>query len=120
MKAKECGNPLKACSIQDIEDFKRDYLVAARNAFKAGADGVEIHSANGYLLNQFIDLKINKRTDQYGPQSFENRSRFLFEVLDSLVEEFGGDKVALRLSPFGTFGDMSGDDSYPETIQINC
>ncbi|KAF0272312.1 hypothetical protein FOG51_02697 [Hanseniaspora uvarum] len=117
-KAKECGNPLKACSIQDIEDFKRDYLVAARNAFKAGADGVEIHSANGYLLNQFIDLKINKRTDQYGPQSFENRSRFLFEVLDSLVEEFGGDKVALRLSPFGTFGDMSGDDSYPETIQM--
>lgn len=117
-KSKECGNPLKACTIEDIEDFKRDYLVAARNAFKAGADGVEIHAANGYLINQFIDVKVNKRTDQYGPQSFENRSRFLFEVLDSMVAEFGADRVAVRLSPFGTFGDMSGDDAYPETIQM--
>ncbi|KAL6926406.1 hypothetical protein ACO0SA_003894 [Hanseniaspora valbyensis] len=117
-KALACGNHIKACTIEDIEQFKRDYLVAARNSFKAGADGVEVHSANGYLLNQFLDKKINHRDDQYGPQSFENRSRFLFEVFDELVEEFGADKVSLRLSPFGTFGDMSGDSDPEDTVAL--
>lgn len=118
VKAKECGNSIKACSIEDIEQFKKDYLVAARNSFKAGADGVEVHSANGYLLNQFLDKKVNHRTDQYGSQSYENRARFLLEVFDSLVAEFGGDKVALRLSPFGTFGDMSGDATTDDTVAL--
>ncbi|CAI8508487.1 unnamed protein product [Hanseniaspora opuntiae] len=84
--AEESNNPLRACTIEEIESFKKDYVNATRNAFKAGADGVEIHAANGYLLNQFLDLGSNKRTDKYGPQSFENRSRFLFEVYDLLVQ----------------------------------
>ncbi|XBW35255.1 hypothetical protein QEN19_000820 [Hanseniaspora menglaensis] len=117
-KALECGNPIKACSIEDIEQFKEDYINATRNALKAGADGIEIHSANGYLLNQFMDKKCNKREDNYGTQNFENRARFLLEVLDSLVTEFGAEKIGLRLSPFGTFGDMSGDENKEDTISF--
>ncbi|KAF0269875.1 hypothetical protein FOG48_01048 [Hanseniaspora uvarum] len=116
--ALKCGNLLRACTIEEIDQFKKDYVNAARNSFKAGADGVEIHAANGYLLNQFLDLGSNTRTDKYGPQSYENRSRFLFEAYDLLVEEFGSDKIALRLSPYGLFGGMTGPQNLEDTIGL--
>lgn len=113
--AEKSNNPLRACTIEEIESFKRDYVNATRNAFRAGADGVEIHAANGYLLNQFLDLQSNKRSDQYGPQNFENRSRFLFEVYDLLSKEFGSERIGLRLSPYGVFGGMTGDQNIEDT-----
>lgn len=115
-KAEESGNKLRPVTLEEIDEFKKDYVAAARNAFKAGVDGVELHSANGYLLNQFLDKKSNQRTDKYGSQNYENRSRLLLEVFDELVEEFGNEKVALRLSPFGAFGDMSGSEFSDDTI----
>ncbi|OBA26207.1 NADH:flavin oxidoreductase/NADH oxidase [Hanseniaspora valbyensis NRRL Y-1626] len=114
-QALEPSNPLRSATIDEIEQFKKDYINAARNSFKAGADGVEIHSANGYFLNQFLDKKANKRQDKYGSQNYENRSRLLLEVFDSLSAEFGADRVSLRLSPYGTFNSMSGSDDIQET-----
>lgn len=113
--AEKADNPLRGCTIEEIESFKKDYVNATKNAFAAGADGVEIHAANGYLINQFMDLGSNKRTDQYGPQTYENRSRLLFEVYDLLAKEFGGDKVGLRISPYGVFGGMTGDKDIKDT-----
>jgi NADPH2 dehydrogenase len=102
-------NPLHALTIPEIKEYVKDYVQAAKNALKAGADGVEIHSANGYLLNQFVDPKSNKRTDEYGGSS-ENRARFTLEVVDAVVEAIGAERVAIRFSPFGFFGNMSGFD----------
>ncbi|KAF5537699.1 NADPH2 dehydrogenase chain OYE2 [Fusarium phyllophilum] len=75
---------------------------AARNVVDAGGDGVEIHGAHGYLIDQFISESINKRTDKWGG-SVENRARFLLEVIKATVEEIGAERTALRLSPFATF-----------------
>ncbi|KAF7720478.1 hypothetical protein EC973_008189, partial [Apophysomyces ossiformis] len=77
------------------------------NAVEAGADGVEIHAANGMLLEQFLNETLNdKRTDEYGG-SIENRARFLLEVIDGLIEAVGAGRVAVRLSPFNTYGGMT-------------
>lgn len=89
----------------DIKSFIADYAQAARNAIEAGFDGVELHGANGYLVDQFIQDVSNKRTDKYGG-SIENRSRFAVEVVDALVSAVGADKVGLRLSPWSDFQGM--------------
>lgn len=99
----------KAMSIQDIERTLDDYKKAAENAKKAGFDGVEVHGANGYLIDQFTRDHSNKRDDKYGG-SVENRSRFLFEVLDRVISVWGAERVGLRLSPTGTFNDMGDSD----------
>lgn len=91
-----------------VEQFRR----AAKNAVKAGFDGVEIHAANGYLLDQFLRDGTNRRTDEYGG-SVDNRARLLLEVTAAVVGEWGDGRVGVRLSPSGTFNDMS--DSDPET-----
>lgn len=88
-----------------IEDFRR----GAINAKDAGFDGVEVHGANGYLLDQFLQDGPNQRTDQYGG-SIENRARLLLEVVDSAIGVWGGDRVGVRLSPYGTFNDMRDSD----------
>jgi N-ethylmaleimide reductase len=80
-----------------------------RNALAAGFDGVELHGANGYLIDQFLRNGTNKRTDAYGGP-FENRARFLLEILDAVGEVFGADRVGIRLSPLGRFNDMSDSD----------
>jgi N-ethylmaleimide reductase len=95
--------------VEEIPPLIAEYRSAARNALAAGFDGVELHAANGYLLDQFLRNGTNKRTDRYGG-SFENRARFLLEVLDAVGEVFGLDRVGIRLSPFGTFNDMSDSD----------
>lgn len=100
----------RALEIDEINDLIKDYVQAAKNAIEAGFDGVEIHGANGYIIDQFINSNSNQRTDQYGG-SIENRTRLAVEVVDAIVNAIGADKTAIRLSPFTHFQDM--DDATP-------
>ncbi len=95
----------EAMSLQDIKDAIAEYATAARNAIEAGFDGIELHSANGYLLEQFIRPSSNQRTDGYGG-SIENRARFVLEVVDAVIAAIGKERVGIRLSPYGVFNDM--------------
>lgn len=95
----------QAMSEADIQSTIAEYAQSARNAIAAGCDGVELHGANGYLLEQFIRPTSNQRTDQYGGP-IENRVRFVLEVVDAVIKAIGKDKVGIRLSPFGVFNDM--------------
>lgn len=91
-------------SIAGIQVIIADYVKAARNAIAAGMDAVEVHSANGYLLDQFLNSASNHRSDRYGG-SIANRARLLLEVVDAVVGEVGADRVGVRLSPAGqSFG----------------
>lgn len=98
----------------EIEGLVNDYRVAAQNAKDAGFAGIEVHCANGYLLNQFLDSKTNQRKDQYGG-SVENRYRLLGEVLAAAIEVWPVERVGVRLSPNGVFNDMGSSD-YRETF----
>jgi N-ethylmaleimide reductase len=102
----------RALQIEEMPYLVRQYWRGARNALAAGFDGVEIHSANGYLLEQFIDSSTNRRDDAYGGP-VENRARLLMEVVETVIEVWGSDRVGVRLSPLSTFNDISDDD--PET-----
>ncbi|POM69162.1 12-oxophytodienoate reductase [Phytophthora palmivora] len=94
----------RALGISEIPGIIADYKRAAENAIAAGFDGVEIHAANGYLLEEFLCDAVNKRTDKYGG-SIENRARLIFEVVDAVLSSLPSTKVGIRLSPFGdTFG----------------
>jgi N-ethylmaleimide reductase len=91
----------------DIRHAINEYARAARNAMSAGFDGVEIHGANGYLVNQFLDPGSNLRIDDYGRDA-AGRNRFALEVTAAVIAEVGADRVGIRLSPHGVFNDMSG------------
>ncbi len=97
----------------ELPAIVQDYVHATKSAMAAGFDGVEIHAANGYLLDQFLRDGSNHRTDQYGG-SYENRARLLMEVTRAVVEVIGSDKVGVRLSPVNPFNDMK--DSNPQGI----
>lgn len=99
----------RALSTEEIPQIIEMYCEAARNAMSAGFDGVEVHGANGYLLEQFLHSKSNHRTDIYGG-SIENRARLLLEVTEAVSEVVGADRVGVRLSPFGTYNDVGDDD----------
>ncbi|CAN6630075.1 NADPH dehydrogenase 3 [Trichomonascus vanleenenianus] len=99
------GPAPRPLTVDEIKSYVQSYVEAAKNAVAAGADGVEIHSANGYLLDQFLHANTNKRTDQYGG-SIENRARFTLEVVDAISAAIGSERVAIRLSPWGTFGEV--------------
>ena len=99
----------KAMSVEDIARLLKDYELAAQNAKAAGFDGVEIHAANGYLLDQFLQDKTNQRQDQYGG-SIENRLRIVGEVIEAVAKVFPSDRIGIRLSPYGTFNDISDSD----------
>jgi N-ethylmaleimide reductase len=101
----------QAMSEADIRSTVEEFAQAARNARTAGFDGVELHGANGYLLEQFLRPSSNKRTDGYGG-SIENRARFVLEVADAVIAAIGKDRVGIRLSPYGVFNDMP---AYPQT-----
>ncbi len=103
------GTP-KAMTEADIKTAIGEYVQAAKNAVAAGFDGVELHGANGYLIEQFIRPNSNQRKDAYGG-SIENRARFGLEVAKAVIAAIGKDKVGIRLSPFGAFNDMP---PYPE------
>lgn len=98
-------------SREEIKKIVEDFRQGAMNAKAAGFDGVEIHGANGYLIDQFLRDGSNHRTDEYGG-SLQNRTRFLAEILDAVCSVFGSGRVGLRLSPLNSFQDMS--DSDPE------
>lgn len=99
----------RALETEEIPGIVEDYAKAARNAMAAGFDGVEIHAANGYLIDQFLRDGTNKRTDRYGG-SLENRMRLLREVTEAVIREIGPQKVGVRLSPENTFNDISDSD----------
>jgi NADPH2 dehydrogenase len=95
-------NP-RALTVEEIKEYVELYATAAKNAVeKAGFDGVEIHGANGYLIDQFLQDVTNKRTDEYGG-SIEDRARFGLEVVDGVVKAVGAEKTGIRLSPWSTF-----------------
>lgn len=96
--------PPRPLSIEEINEYVSLYAQAATNAVhRAGFDGVEVHGANGYLIDQFTQSTSNQRTDEYGG-SIENRTRFALEVVDAVVNAVGQQRVGLRLSPWGRFG----------------
>ena len=103
-------SPHRALDIREIPGIVDDYRKAAERAKAAGFDGVELHAGNGYLPDQFLQDGINKRTDMYGG-SIENRSRFLLQVVEALVSVWGGNRVAVRIAPSGTWNGVS--DSNP-------
>ena len=99
----------RAMTLDDIVRLLNEFEIAAKNAKAAGFDGIEIHSANGYLLDQFLQDKTNQRKDQYGG-SIENRLRLLGEVIEVTSKVFPSDRIGVRLSPYGTFNDMADSD----------
>ena len=102
----------RALETAEIPGIVEAYRQGARNALEAGFDGVEIHGANGYLIEQFLQSRSNRRTDRYGG-SIENRSRFLLEVTAAAIEVWGADRVGVRLSPYGIANGSGEPDPMP-------
>ncbi|KAE8381816.1 NADH:flavin oxidoreductase/NADH oxidase family protein [Aspergillus bertholletiae] len=100
-------------SEEEIYKFIADFTQAAKNAIAAGFDGVEVHAASGYLIDQFIQDTCNKRTDSWGG-SIENRSRFALEVLGAVSDAIGANRTAVRYTPFSTFQGMRMADPIPQ------
>lgn len=103
----------RALERNELPAIVQEYVIAAKNALNAGFDGVEIHAANGYLLDQFLRDGSNRRIDEYGG-NFENRARLLMEVIEAVVKIIGADKTGVRLSPVNPFNDMK--DSNPQAM----
>lgn len=103
-----------AMSLEQINMTIDEFISGARRAKQAGFDGVEIHAANGYMIDQFIRTRTNQRDDDYGG-SLDNRLRFVREIVAGVANEIGADRTAIRLSPTGTFGDIA-DDNPAETF----
>ena len=103
-------SPPRTMLIHDIAQAKEDYVQSARLALEAGFDGVELHGANGYLIEQFLNPLINTRTDLYGG-NIEGRNRLALEIASATVGAIGADKVGMRLSPYGVF---NGTGEFPE------
>ena len=104
----------RALETEEIPGIVEDYRASAANAKEAGFDGVEIHAANGYLIDEFLQSKTNQRSDRYGG-SIENRYRFLKEIVESVLTVWDAGQVGVRLSPNGSFNDMGSPD-YRETF----
>ena len=100
----------KEMTAEDIQHTKKEYVTSAKNALEAGFDGIELHGANGYLLEQFLSPITNTRKDNYGG-NIENRCRFVIEVATAVSNAIGKEKTGIRLSPYGVGGDMA---YYPE------
>lgn len=107
----------EAMTVDDIQQTIHDFVAASKNAIQAGFDGVEIHGANGYLLDQFLQDVSNQRQDEYGG-SVENRSRILNDVINSVVDTIGSRRVGLRLSPWSTFQGMRMKDPIPQFTDV--
>ncbi|VAI10978.1 unnamed protein product [Triticum turgidum subsp. durum] len=108
--------PPRRLATEEIPHIVNDFRVAARNAMRAGFDGVEIHAGNGYLIDQFMKDGVNDRTDEYGG-GLENRCRFAAEVIAAVCHEAGAGRVGVRLSPFADYVDCV--DSDPEALALH-
>lgn len=109
----------RALTVSEIGEIVGQFRAAARRAVDAGMDGVEIHSANGYLLHEFLSDVVNQRTDAYGG-SPQNRARFAAEVVEAVAAEIGADRVGLRISPGNTAGDMRETDQISAYEALLC
>lgn len=105
--------PPRRLETNEIPKLVNEFRIAAKNAMEAGFDGVEIHGANGYLLDQFLKDKVNDRDDEYGG-NLQNRCRFPLQIIDAITHEIGADKVGVRLSPFANYNDS--EDSDPQQL----
>ena len=94
-----------ALTTDEVYAVTDEYVTASKNAVEAGFDGVELHGANGYLLEQFLNPNVNNRSDEFGG-SIENRAKFLILTTQKIADEIGKEKVGFRISPFSTFNDM--------------
>ncbi|KKA30588.1 hypothetical protein TD95_001090 [Thielaviopsis punctulata] len=101
----------------DIQTLIDDYVQAAKNCMEAGFDGIHLHAANGHLIDQFLQDITNKRTDEYGG-SIENRSRLAVQVLQALVDAIGADRVGVRFSPWGLYGEVGMPDPVPQFSHV--
>ncbi|KAG4966655.1 hypothetical protein JHK85_041630 [Glycine max] len=108
--------PPRRVRADEIPKLVNDFVIAAKNAMEAGFDGIEIHGANGYLLDQFLKDKVNDRDDEYGG-NLENRCRFPLQVVKAVADEIGADKVGMRLSPFADYNDCG--DSDPHALGVH-
>ncbi|WP_086933413.1 alkene reductase [Agarilytica rhodophyticola] len=106
----QCSQPHEF-SRTEIKNLVQDHQIAATNALEAGFDGVEIHAANGYLIDQFLQDGPNQREDEYGG-SIENRSRFLMEIIDVVTKVWGAERVGVRVSPSGDFNEITDRDPF--------
>lgn len=118
----EHGNPgpvqasePRALRTEEVAEVVQQFADAAKNALSAGFDGVEIHGANGYLLEQFINAGVNDRSDQYGGSTIEGRLRLVLEVVDAVIAQVGAHRVGIRLSPFNRIFDMPAFDGEQQT-----
>lgn len=107
-------SPPQKLSAEEVRRVTKDFVRAAQSAIQANFDGVELHGANGYLFEQFINGSVNNRTDQFGG-SIENRMRFTLETVDAVIDAIGSDRVGIRLAPFGRFNDMRAFETERET-----
>ena len=108
-------SPARALRDDELPGLVEDYRRAARNAIDAGFDGVEVHAANTYLLEQFLRDSVNDRSGPYGG-SIANRARLLLEVMQAITKEIGGGRTGIRLSPMTTFGGTTALDSDPQAL----
>ncbi|MEO1623546.1 MAG: alkene reductase [Bacteroidota bacterium] len=116
-KGMQPHSPAREMSKADIDQAIQEYVQAAKNAVAAGFDGIELHGANGYLLEQFLSPHSNKREDEYGG-NIQNRLRFVLEVVAQTIAAIGKEKIGIRLSPYGVFNDMAPYDEAEETYAI--
>ncbi len=105
--------PAREMNLGDIKKAHDEYVRAAELAIEAGFDGVELHAANGYLLEQFLNPNSNKRTDAYG-KTAEGRMKFVLDVAADVAKKIGGDRVGVRVSPYGVFNDTGAFDGVDE------
>jgi 2,4-dienoyl-CoA reductase-like NADH-dependent reductase (Old Yellow Enzyme family) len=119
----EDGNPKRipasrprVATIEELHQVTRDFVHAARNSQRAGFDGVEIHGANGFLIDQHLHSLVNRRGDEYGPVTPESRTRLLLEIFDAVAAVHGADRTGVRIGPFGVVGDMGPDPRAEETF----
>ncbi|MBT3787702.1 MAG: alkene reductase [Alphaproteobacteria bacterium] len=106
-----CPTP-RALETEEIPDLIERYVHAARSAMEAGFDGVEIHAANGYLLEQFLQTRTNQRTDAYGG-SIDNRCRLVLEITEAITAALGSERVGIRLTPYGIANDSGEENPMP-------
>ncbi|KAL2533878.1 12-oxophytodienoate reductase 1 [Abeliophyllum distichum] len=108
-------SPPRKLTVEEISQVVNDFRMAAKNAIAAGFDGVEIHGANGYLVDQFMKDQVNDRTDEYGG-SIENRCRFPLDIVRAVAEEIGAHRVGIRLSPYANYNDSR--DLNPDALGL--